>query len=74
MQITVPLTLTLIVPDQEAAARYIDPVTQLVTTDFLADLFDDGIPDSMIYGSDFVESLCGKTHDQIRQELTNRIP
>ncbi len=79
MQIEVPLTLTIEVPDQAAASAYLEfskdgSLTSIVTPEFLADLFDDDIPNMIIYGSDSVLKICGKTHEDIRHILASRIP
>lgn len=78
MQIEVPLTLTIEVPDQEAASAYLETKAGVLISEvnpsFLADLFDDDIPNMIIYGNDSVLKICGKTHEDIRHILASRIP
>lgn len=79
MQITVLLTLTIEVKDTEAAKQYLDispdgSLSSDINPEFLADIFDDGIQDMIIYGEDKVLKLCGKTPEDIRHILGTRIP
>ena len=80
MQIEVPLTLTIEVPDKEAAAEYLETdaageLTATVNTDYIADLFDDDVPDMIIYGNNsHVVKVCGKTPEEIKHILSSRIP
>ena len=79
MHIEVPLTLTIEVPHQEAASNYLEvdkdgKLTSTVNPEFIADLFDDGIPRMMIYDNADVLKVCGKTPEDIRKLLASRIP
>lgn len=79
MQIEVPLTLTIEVSDATAAELYLEKaadgtLSTNVQTEFLADLFDDEIPNMIIYGTDKVIKICSKTQENVRKELAARIP
>ena len=79
MQIEVPLTLTIEVPDQVIAELYLEKaadgtLSTNVQAEFLADLFDDDIPNMIIYADSKLLKICNKTHENIRRELAARIP
>ena len=79
MQIEVPLTLTIEVSSKDKAAAYLElaedgTLTSKVSLDFLADLFDDGIPDIITYESDTISKICGKTQLEVETARTSKIP
>lgn len=79
MQIEVPLTLTIEVSSKEKASAYLElaedgALTSKVSLEFLADLFDDGIPDIITYDSDAVLKVCGKTQQEVETARASKIP